>query len=61
MLLLKTGFCRVQVTFNTGFNVIIKVTSLHGLNKCKKLHDETGETELKLTIPEVLAAVNTGY
>jgi len=44
MLLLKTGFCHVQVTFNTGFNVIIKVTSLPGLNKCKKLHNQTGET-----------------
>jgi hypothetical protein len=55
MLLLKTGFCHVQVMFNTGFNVIIKVTSLPGF------HNQTDETELKLTIPEVLAAVYTGY
>jgi len=61
MLLLKTGFCHVQVTFKTGFNVIIKVTSLPGLNKCKKLHNQTGKTEMKSPIPEVLAAVYTGY
>jgi hypothetical protein len=61
MLLLKTGFCHVQVMFNTCFNIIIKVTTLPGLNKCKKLRNETCETERKLTIPEVLAAVYTGY
>jgi len=31
------------------------------VNKCKKIHNQTGETELKSTIPEVLAAVYTGY
>jgi hypothetical protein len=61
MLLLKTGLYHVQVMFKTGFNVIIKVISLPGLNKSKKLHNQTGETELKSTIPEVLAAVYTGY
>jgi len=61
MLLLKTGFYHVQITFKTGFNVIIKVISLPGLNKCKKLHNQTGEKEMKPTIPEVLAAVYTGY
>jgi len=49
-----------MLLLKTGFNVIIKVTSLTGLNKCKKLHNQTGETELKSTIPEVLAAVYTG-
>jgi hypothetical protein len=45
----------------TGFNVIIKVTSLTGLNKCKTLHNQTGEKGIKSIIPEVLAAVYTGY
>jgi hypothetical protein len=65
MLLLKTGFCHVQVTFKTGFTVIIKVTLLPGLNKCKKLYNQTSEKELKFqylkSLQQSTQVTDTGF